>query len=166
MSGGKYIAPQVIENKLKESMFIEQAMVIGENEKFASALIVPAFGYIENWLKQQGIETTLREDIIVNPLVVTKIQNDVIEVNKTLGQVEEIKRYRLVTDDWTSDTGELSPTQKLKRNVIASKYSHLISEIFSSSYDEERELPPLKKLRMNLSFAEIISKLKNNGNGK
>ena len=166
LSGGKYIAPQVIENKLKESMFIEQAMVIGENEKFASALIVPAFGYIENWLKQQGIESTSREDIIANPLVLTKIQNDVIEVNKTLGQVEEIKRYRLVTDDWTSDTGELSPTQKLKRNVIASKYSHIISEIFSSSYDEERELPPLKKLRINLSFAELISKLKNNGNGK
>jgi long-chain acyl-CoA synthetase len=168
LSGGKYIAPQMIENKLKESMFIEQAMVIGENEKFASALIVPAFTYIENWMKGQGIEPGSREEIINHPLVISVINKEVAEVNKTLGQVEEIKRHRLVADEWTSDTGELSPTQKIKRSFVGAKYSHLIEEIFSSSHEEPEGMPGIRIRipRINLSFAELINRLKNNGNGK
>lgn len=169
LSGGKYIAPQMIENKLKESLFIEQIMVVGENEKFASALISPAFDYIINWLKEQGIELTSRSEIIAHPLVIGAINKEVAEVNKTLGQVEEIKRHRLVPDEWSSDTGELSPTQKLKRSFVGAKYSNVINEIFSGSSEEGNGSQPLriKIPRINLSFAELINRLKNNnGNGK
>ncbi len=168
LSGGKYIAPQMIENKLKESLFIEQAMVIGENEKFASALIVPAFAYIETWMKEQGIEPGSREDMINHPLVISAINKEVTEVNKSLGQVEEIKRQRLVADEWSSDTGELSPTQKIKRSVVGAKYSHIIEEIFSGAHEEPEGMTGIKiKIpRINLSFAELINRLKNNGNGK
>jgi long-chain acyl-CoA synthetase len=166
LSGGKYIAPQMIENKLKESFFIEQAMVIGENEKFASALIVPAFAYITNWLQQKGISETDKETIIKLPEVLSAIQADVREVNKTLGKVEEINRFKLVSDEWSPDTGEMSPTLKLKRNYIAEKYSDLIQEIFSSSRPEDQSGVKIKIPRINLSFAELISRLRNgNGNG-
>lgn len=172
LSGGKYIAPQMIENKLKESMFIEQAMVIGENEKFASALISPAFAYVENWCKERGIETFSREELINHPEVVAVISKEVNEVNKTLGQVEELKRYRLVADEWTSDTGELSPTQKLKRTVLAEKYSNLIEEIFTSSHEEDNKGFKIKIPRINLSLNELITRLRAyansiniNGNG-
>jgi long-chain acyl-CoA synthetase len=172
LSGGKYVAPQVIENKLKESMFIEQAMVIGENEKFASALISPAFAYVENWCKEKGIETTSREELINHPEVMAIISREVNEVNKTLGQVEELKRYRLVADEWTSDTGELSPTQKLKRNVLAAKYSNIIEEIFTASHEEDSKGFKIKIPRINLTLNELINRLKtyansinSNGNG-
>ena len=170
LSGGKYIAPQMIENKLKESMFIEQAMVIGENEKFASALISPAFAYVENWCKERGIETSSREELINHPEVVAVISKEVNEVNKTLGQVEELKRYRLVADEWTSETGDLSPTQKLKRNVLAAKYSKIIEEIFTASHEEESKGFKIKIPRINLTLSELINRLKTyansiNGNG-
>lgn len=170
LSGGKYIAPQMIENKLKESMFIEQAMVIGENEKFASALISPAFAYVENWCKERGIETFSREELINHPEVVAVISKEVNEVNKTLGQVEELKRYRLVADEWTSETGDLSPTQKLKRNVLAAKYSKIIEEIFTASHEEDSKGFKIKIPRINLTLSELINRLKTyansiNGNG-
>lgn len=170
LSGGKYIAPQMIENKLKESMFIEQAMVIGENEKFASALISPAFAYVENWCKERGIETSSREELINHPEVVAVISKEVNEVNKTLGQVEELKRYRLVADEWTSETGDLSPTQKLKRNVLAAKYSKIIEEIFTASHEEDSKGFKIKIPRINLTLSELINRLKTyansiNGNG-
>lgn len=172
LSGGKYIAPQMIENKLKESMFIEQAMVVGENEKFASALISPAFAYVENWCKEKGIETTSREELINHSEVIAVISKEVNEINKTLGQVEELKRYRLVADEWTSDTGELSPTQKLKRTVLAEKYSNLIEEIFTSSHEEDNKGFKIKIPRINLSLNELITRLRAyansiniNGNG-
>jgi len=130
LSSGKYIAPQMIENKLKESIFIEQAMVIGENQKFASALIVPSFSYIENWCKQVGIQVDGNDDIIRNTEVVRKVQEEVKAINKTLGVYEEIKRYRLVNDEWTPESGDLSPTLKLKRKVIYQKYEQVINEIF------------------------------------
>ena len=163
LSGGKYIAPQMIENKLKESFFIEQAMVIGENEKFASALIVPAFDYLKKWCEENNIEFSSPETIIQQPEVINAIQTEVSAINKTLGQVEEVKRQRLVADVWSPKTGEMSPTLKLKRNVLADKYSDLISEIFAGVPDEK----PKKRLRINLSLAELINNLRNgNGIGK
>lgn len=132
LSSGKYIAPQMIENKLKESFFIEQAMVIGENQKFASALIIPSFAYIENWCKQQGLKVDGKEDMLRSTEVVRTIQNEVKAINKLLGTHEEIKRYRLINDEWTPESGDLSPTLKLKRKVLYTKYEAIINEIFLS----------------------------------
>jgi len=131
ISSGKYVAPQVIENKLKESMFIEQVMVIGENQKFASAIITPEFQFLRNWASIHHITFRDNEELINNPLVFARYQKEVNEMNLTLGDHEKIKRFRLVADEWTANTGELSPTLKLKRKVLYEKYSALISEIFS-----------------------------------
>jgi len=136
LSGGKYIAPQLIENKLKESVLIEQACVIGNHEKFASALIVPAFAYLQGVCKEQNIEFIDNADMIKRPEVLAMLQSEVKEINKTLGQHEEIKRFRLVAETWSAATGELSQTLKLKRKVIEQKYSTVIEEIFASSRED------------------------------
>ncbi|VAW23168.1 Long-chain-fatty-acid--CoA ligase [hydrothermal vent metagenome] len=133
LSGGKYIAPQMIENKLKSSDLIEQAMVIGANEKFASALILPNFELLHDWCAQNKIHFHDNDELIKQPEVITKMKKEVNEINKILGTHEEIKRFRLVSAEWSPNTGELSPTLKLKRNVIAVKYRKLIDEIYSAS---------------------------------
>ncbi len=133
LSGGKYIAPQMIENKLKSSDFIEQAMVIGANEKFASALILPNFELLHDWCAQNKIHFHDNDDLIKQPEVITKMKKEVNEINKILGTHEEIKRFRLVSAEWSPNSGELSPTLKLKRNVIAVKYRKLIDEIYLAS---------------------------------
>ena len=136
LSGGKYIAPQLIENKLKESVLIEQACVIGNHEKFASALIVPSFTYLQAVCKEKEIEFSDNADMISKPEVMAMLQKEVKEINKTLGQHEEIKRFKLVPETWSAATGELSQTLKLKRKVIEQKYSTLIEEIFASSRED------------------------------
>jgi long-chain acyl-CoA synthetase len=136
LSGGKYIAPQLIENKLKESVLIEQACVIGSHEKFASALIAPNFVYLHECCNEHQILFTDNADLISQPEVLSMYQAEVKEINKTLGQHEEIKRFRLVSDTWSAQSGELSQTLKLKRKVIEQKYSDLIEEIFASSRED------------------------------
>ncbi len=132
LSGGKYIAPQMIENKLKTSNLIEQVMVIGANEKFASALISPNFQLLHDWCADHKIHFRDNVELIKIPEVVEKIQKEVNKVNKVLGTHEQINRIRLVHEDWTPANGELSPTLKLRRNVVAVKYQHLIKEIYSA----------------------------------
>lgn len=131
LSSGKYIAPQVIENKLKESNFIEQVMVIGENQKFASAIISPDFNFLHNWAMRHGIEFRDNSQLIQIPDVIARYQRVVNEMNKQLGQTEQIKRFRLVQEEWSQTTGELSPTLKLKRKFLVSRYEELIEDIFS-----------------------------------
>ena len=131
LSGGKYVAPQMIENKLKTSHLIEQVMVIGANEKFASALISPNFPLLHDWCAEHRIHYETNKDLIQVPEVVEKIQNEVKIINKTLGAHEQISRIRLVCEEWTPASGELSPTLKLRRNMISVKYQHLIDEIYS-----------------------------------
>ena len=131
ISSGKYIAPQVIENKLKESTFIDQVMVIGENQKFASALITPDFQFLHKWASDENISFRDDVELISNPLVFARYQKEVSEMNLNLSDHEKIKRFRLIPDEWTSQSGELSPTLKLKRKVLYIKYSAVISEIFS-----------------------------------
>jgi long-chain acyl-CoA synthetase len=131
LSSGKYIAPQVIENKLKESFFIENLMVIGENEKFASALISPNYEFLHNWAGVHGIKFRDNEELIANPLTIARIQKEVTEMNKNIGLTEQIKRFRLVAEEWTPQTGEMSPTLKLKRKVLSDKYKALMEEIYS-----------------------------------
>ena len=131
LSGGKYIAPQMIENKLKTSNLIEQVMVIGANEKFASALISPNFPLLHDWCAEQKIHYENNKELIKNPEVIGKIRKEVDIINKSLGVHERINRIRLVCEEWTPATGELSPTLKLRRNAVAVKYQHLINDIYS-----------------------------------
>jgi long-chain acyl-CoA synthetase len=136
-SGGKYIAPQVIENKFKESFFIEQLMVLGENEKFVSALISPNFEFLHDWCSIHKIQYRDNEELVRHPDVIARYQKEVNKYNQELGETEKIKRFRLVCEAWSADTGELSPTQKLKRDVIHEKYRALIDSIYQVSQRKE-----------------------------
>jgi long-chain acyl-CoA synthetase len=131
LSSGKYIAPQVIENKLKESFFIENVMVVGENEKFASALISPNYVFLHNWAALHGVKFRDNIELMGLPEVVARYQKEVDEINKKLGLTEQIKRFRLVSEEWNPQTGELSPTLKLKRKVLTQKYKKILNEIYS-----------------------------------
>jgi long-chain acyl-CoA synthetase len=137
LTGGKYIAPQMIENKLKESILIDQVIVLGDHEKFASALISPNFEYLHDWCYEEQIHFIDNSELITNPKVLAYFQREVKEINNTLGQHEEIKRFRLVRDTWSPQTGELSQTLKLKRKFIETKYRDLIEEIFAPTRDED-----------------------------
>jgi long-chain acyl-CoA synthetase len=132
LSSGKYVAPQVLENKFKESFFIEQIIVIGENEKFASALISPNFAFLHNWCYLHGVSYRDNQELIRNAKVIERYQREVNTINKTLGQTEYIKRFRLVVEEWSPNTGELSPTLKLKRKYLYDKYRTVIEDIYSA----------------------------------
>lgn len=130
LSAGKYIAPQAIENRLKESLFIEQAMVVGENQKFASALISPNFQFLHDWCSRHEIQYRDNMELITKKDVISRLGKEVTEINKMVGSHEQIKRIRLVAEEWSQITGELSPTLKLKRNLLHKKYGDLIQEIY------------------------------------
>ncbi len=136
-SSGKYIAPQPIENLLKESIFIEQAMVVGESEKFASALISPNFDYLHTWAHEKKIHFRDNNQLIHKSDVHKLYQQEVNKINKQLGQHEQIKRFRIVIDAWTTSSGELSATLKLKRRVLYHKYANILREIYSYEQDQE-----------------------------
>jgi long-chain acyl-CoA synthetase len=129
-SGGKYIAPLMIENKLKESPFIEQVMVIGENRKYPSALIVPAFAYIRDWAKKNSINIHTNADIAAHPQVMEAILRDVEKTNENLAQYERIKNPALIDKEWTIDGGEMTPKLSLKRKVIMKENEKLIERIY------------------------------------
>lgn len=130
-SGGKYIAPMILENKLKESPFIEQVMVIGENQKFASALIVPSFAFLKEWCIKKGIPYTSNEEIIKNEEAKKRILEEVEKVNKTLAQFETIKRPELLSREWTIELGEMTPKLSFKRKVIMAANKDLVNKIYS-----------------------------------
>ena len=132
-SGGKYIAPQAIENKFKESPFMEQIMVIGENQRFPAALIVPDFGYLRNWCKLKGIAIDSNESLCKNPAVIARFAEEVEGFNKDLGHVEQIKKFELMPREWTVESGDLTPTMKLKRKIILSKNEALIEKIYQEN---------------------------------
>jgi long-chain acyl-CoA synthetase len=121
----------MIENRLKTSDLIEQVMVIGANEKFASALISPNFPLLHDWCAENKIHYENNKELIQIPDVVEKIQKEVQSINKQFGSHEQISRIRLVCEEWTPASGELSPTLKLRRNMVAVKYQHLIEDIYS-----------------------------------
>ncbi len=133
-SGGKYVAPQVIENKLKESQFIEQMIVLGANQKFVSALIVPGFPHLRSWLKIKGLNIPeSNKDLIEMPEVIDKIQREIDRYNPLFSHPEQIKRFVLLPDEWTIDSKELTPSLKIKRKVIYEKYNDAIKSIYGSS---------------------------------
>lgn len=129
-SGGKYVAPQPIENKMKESKFIEQMMVVGSEQKFAAALIVPAFETLREWAKQHEIGFGTKYDLLSHPSVLELYKNIVEEFNLQFSHVEQIKKFELLPEEWTVDGGELTPTLKLKRKVIMEKYREAIERIY------------------------------------
>lgn len=135
LSTGKYVAPQVLENRLKESYFIEQAMVIGENEKIAAAIIVPNFDSLHFWCAKHKVHYTSNEELCTNPEVIKRIQREVTKLNDNLAEHEQIRKFRLVADTWTPQTGGLSQTLKLKRAALYKKYDHLCREIYQ--YDKK-----------------------------
>jgi len=132
-SGGKYIAPQALENKFKESLFIEQIMVVGENRKFASALIVPSFAYLKGWCEAKNIPYSTSEEIIKNPEVIDRFKKEIDEYNKTFGQTEQIKKFELVAHEWTPDSGDLTQTLKLKRKIIEERNKSLIEKMYGEN---------------------------------
>ena len=137
LSNGKYVLPQVIENKLKEILFIDQAFVIGENEKFASALISPNFTQLHKWCYEREIKFSDNKELIRLPAVLELFQQEVNLINNQMSSAEQIKRFRLVTDEWSPQTGELSQTLKLKRQRLAGKYAKIINEIYDFSRTEK-----------------------------
>lgn len=130
-SGGKYIAPQIIENTLKQSLFIEQVMVIGDGEKMPAAFIQPSFDFIREWAKRHSFDVgDLNEEITSNPEVIKRIQEEVDIANDKFGSWEKIKRFELTPNVWSIDGGELTPTLKLKRKVVREKYADLYQKIY------------------------------------
>ncbi len=129
-SGGKYIAPTIMETKFKESRFIEQIMVVGEGEKHPAAIIQPDFEFLKSWAKRKGIEFKSQEQIVKNPQVRERIQEEVNEKNQDFGSWEQIKKFELSPAAWTIDGKELTPTLKLKRRVILEKYASLYENIY------------------------------------
>jgi long-chain acyl-CoA synthetase len=129
-SGGKKVAPQPIENTLKESFLIDQIIVLGEKRKMVTALISPDFENLEEWCEDHDIEYSSQEDIIKNEEVLDRFKEIVEEKNQELSHTEQIKKFRLVPDNWSVESGELTPTQKIKREVILDQYEDLIENLY------------------------------------
>ncbi|HHZ65083.1 MAG TPA: long-chain fatty acid--CoA ligase, partial [Flavobacteriales bacterium] len=129
-SGGKYVAPQVIENKLKQSFFIEQVIVIGEYQKHPAALIVPSFEFLKKWCVDLGMDTESNKEIIKDEIVIHKIKEEVHKINKEFGSWEQIKKFELLDREWTVEDGELTPTLKLKRKNILNNNRALFNKIY------------------------------------
>ncbi|MFE3871068.1 AMP-dependent synthetase/ligase [Flavobacterium sp. ZS1P70] len=131
-SGGKYIAPQLIENTMKQSRFIEQIMVIGDGQKMPAAFIQPNFEFVKEWAVLHGIDIgKSNEEIIANEKVIERIQAEIDTLNEKFGNWEKIKRFELTPDVWSIEGGQLTPTLKLKRKIVMEKYIDLFNKIYS-----------------------------------
>jgi len=130
-SGGKYVAPQVIENKMKESRFIEQICVIGENERFVAALIVPSFTNLTDWATKNALSFKNKQDMVKSTEINALLKTEIEALNKEFGKVEQIKEFLLLADEWSIDSGELTPTMKVKRKVVIAKYKKEIEAIYA-----------------------------------
>ena len=133
-SGGKYIAPQILENDMKQSRFIEQIMVVGDGEKMPSALIQPNFAFVKDWAKIKGIAIgNSMQEIAENPEVIARVQEEIDELNKKFGHWEQIKRFELTPEIWSVELGHLTPTMKLKRKFVKERYQSLYNKIYPKS---------------------------------
>ena len=132
-SGGKSIAPQPIEQRIKESPFIEHIMVVGENRNYPAALIIPNFEHLKNWCEVKHIAFGSKKKAVANPKIIRRIKQEVERFNQDLDQTEKIKKIRLLDAEWTTESGEISPTLKLRRKFIMEKYSRIIEETYRSS---------------------------------
>jgi len=129
-SGGKYIAPQAMENKFKESSLIDQLIVVGENKNYPSALVIPSFDALKDYCQHKGIPYTGDAEMIEKPEIIDKYNREIEELNKFFGKWEQIKRFKLLQDPWSIESGELTPTMKLKRKVIHQKFEKEIEELY------------------------------------
>jgi long-chain acyl-CoA synthetase len=129
-SAGKYIAPQGIEGRLKADLFVGNAAVVGDREKYVAALISPNFAVLEPWAREQKIPAETRRQLVEHPLVVARYKEVVRQVNKSLADFELLKRFTVVPEDWAIETGELTPSMKLKRRVLNQRYSEQIAALF------------------------------------
>ena len=130
-SGGKYVAPQPIENKMKESPFVEQIMLIGDNRRFVSALIVPSFAKLKEWAKTHGIQYTTNQEMIKNSMVLTMFESVMSEYNALFNQVEQVKKFALLPREWTIDKGEMTPKLSMKRKVVLANFEKDIEEMYA-----------------------------------
>jgi long-chain acyl-CoA synthetase len=130
-SGGKYVAPQVLENRLKQSRFIEQAMVIGENRKFPAALIVPDFAFLKDYCALKGIPFESREQVIADQRIIERVFREVEASNSDLGNWERVKKISLLPKEMSIEGGELTPSLKLRRKVIMTKYAEAVERIYA-----------------------------------
>ena len=130
-SGGKYINPDMIEAKFSSSKLIEQILVVGENQKFAGALIIPSFTELKAWCAQENIPYTTNEEMIQKPEVLKRYAAEINELNKGLGETEKIKKQVLLADEWSINNGLLTPTLKAKRKIITAKYKDVIEKMFA-----------------------------------
>jgi long-chain acyl-CoA synthetase len=130
-SGGKLVAPQPIENKLKNSLLVAQAALVGDKHKFISALLSPNFAALEEWARFRGIEANSRGELVANKRVIAIYGEIVRQVNGGLANFETLKRFRVVADEWTLESGELTPSLKLKRRVITERYAALIAALYA-----------------------------------
>ena len=130
-SGGKYVVPPLLEGELKQSLFIEQVMVVGENEKMPAAIIQPNFEYLKDWAADNNISYTSNEEIIKNDKVVAEITKAINHCNSNFGKWEQIKRFELTPDEWSIDGGHLTPTMKMKRAIIKKIYQDLYDKIYN-----------------------------------
>lgn len=129
-SGGKYVAPQPIENKMKESPFIEQIVLVGDNKKFVSALIVPGFSKLREWAKQHGIEYTSNEAIIQNSMVLAMFESIVAEYNQLFNQVEQVKKFTLLPREFTIDKGEMTPKLSIRRKQVLANFEKEVDTMY------------------------------------
>ncbi len=129
-SGGKYVAPQLLENRFKQSRFIEQIMVVGEGEKMPAALIQPDFEFLRNWAKMHDIEVGDNKKMVQNEKVNARFQEEVDAANESFAKWEKVKQFRLTPDVWSIDDGHLTPTMKLKRKIVKEKYMDLYNDIY------------------------------------
>ena len=129
-SGGKYVAPQLLENRFKQSLFIEQLMVVGEGEKMPAALIQPDFDYLFKWAKEHNITVSENSDIVRNEMVLAKYQEEIDMANEAFAKWEKVKQFRLTPDVWSIGEGHLTPTMKLRRKIIKEKYLNLYNDIY------------------------------------
>jgi long-chain acyl-CoA synthetase len=129
-SGGKYVAPLPIENRLKESMYVEQVMVVGSERKFVGALLIPSFPNLKDWCRQNNVPMGTNEELIQNEKVIALYKDLVESFNKYFNHVEQVKKFELLPNEWSVDTGEMTPKLSLKRKVVMEKYRDAIERIY------------------------------------
>jgi long-chain acyl-CoA synthetase len=137
-SGGKLIAPQPVENNLKSDALIANAAMVGDRHKFACVLIAPNFSVLETWARGQGIAFNDRRQLVADPKVKAAYQQIIDKVNGTLANFETLKRFALVADEWTIESGELTPSMKLKRRVVEQKYAAEIAAFYADEATASR----------------------------
>lgn len=130
-SFGKYVNPQAIESKFTESPLIDQVIVVGENKKFAVAILTPDFAYLKSWAKLHHVDATNDEELVKHPVVQKRYSEEVKKYNHYFGDFEQVKRWTLIPDEWTQTNGMLSPTLKIKRNIIEERYKEQLEKLFS-----------------------------------